>query len=189
MMNKSKFGPKYHKYHQPRDFLGLADDRLLVVTGYVVKLDTVAVEIVENSDTKLIAFSIVRLGTWWASSSSMGPFHVVVGLTRRPSDCPSGDSPSGPEILFSISGDQVLELPLLSTAFNADGLHAVLLAEARGTSVSEGPAAQPPAHKVVFTSELVVRLVASATASTPKTTGALGLGPTEEGGSPRATKT
>lgn len=174
MRNESKFGPKYHKYRQQNDFLGLADDWFLVMARNIVKLDTVTVEIVEYSYTKLIAFPVIGLGMGWASSSSVGPPHIVVGLTRRPSDTSAGNSASGPEILLTLPTDQVRELPLLGTAVNTDGLHAVLFAESGGTAVGEGPAAQPPADKVVFARVLVVRLVASSvTAAAAKTPGAL----------------
>ena len=53
----------------------LADDGLLVLAGHVVPLDAVAVEVVEDGQTRfrvtaiLNLLTVVRLDTWWVESA------------------------------------------------------------------------------------------------------------------------
>jgi len=60
------------------NLLFLTDNRLLVMARYIMELDSVIVEVVEDSNTELITLSVVRLGPGWSGSSSMGPFNIVV---------------------------------------------------------------------------------------------------------------
>ena len=51
--------------------LALADDRLSVVAGDVVELDTIVVEVVEDGKAVLVALSVVGLRS--VGASSVGP--------------------------------------------------------------------------------------------------------------------
>ena len=44
-------------------FLALTDNGLWVVTGDIMELDSIIVEVVENCQTALITLSVVRLGS------------------------------------------------------------------------------------------------------------------------------
>jgi len=58
--------------------LFLTDNGLLVMARYIMELDSVIVEVVEDSKTELITLSVVRLGPGTSASSSVGPFNIVV---------------------------------------------------------------------------------------------------------------
>jgi len=60
------------------NLLFFTDNRLLVMARYIMELDSVIVEVVEDSKTELITLSVVRLGPGGSGSSSMGPFNIVV---------------------------------------------------------------------------------------------------------------
>jgi len=101
-----------------------------VVAGHVVEFDSVVVEVVKDSQTSLVALSVVRLGT--AGSSGIRPFVCGGGSTRRPGD--GGVSAvihvtSGPEVLLVFSGNQTCELVLLGRGIKTDRPHALASAE------------------------------------------------------------
>jgi len=63
------------------NLLFLTDNRLLVMARYIMELDSVIVEVVEDSKTELITLSVVRLGPGTCASSSVGPFNIVVTVS------------------------------------------------------------------------------------------------------------
>jgi len=85
--------------------LSLADDGFSVVAGDIVVLDTIVVEIVEDGQTELVAFSVVGLGS--VGSTGVGPSVGGGGSSGSPSDggvTAVVDVSTGPEVLLSLPG-------------------------------------------------------------------------------------
>jgi len=116
-----------------------------------MKLDSIPVEVVEDSNTELISLSIVRLGS--TGSSSVRPFDTVILPPRGPADAPPSHISPCPEVLLILPGNQLLEVGFLGTAVNADGSVALALvglcpAPAVPTTMAEPSLSHPPAHEV-----------------------------------------
>jgi len=151
--------------------LSFADHRLPMVAGDVVEPDSIIVEVVEDSQATLIPLPVVRLGS--VVSSSVRPVNIVVALSTRPPDVAPSDIAASPEILLSLPSHQSQELSLLGVAVNGDCPHAIGSAEARRPPLGEGSAAETPGDQEILTSEVVVGLVSSSTATTSTTTSAV----------------
>jgi len=94
--------------------LTLADDRLSVVAGHVVELDTIVVEVVEDGEAVLVALSVVGLGP--VGTSGVGPQSGGGGSARGPSDggvTSMVNITSSPEVFLSLLGNQSCEMSLL----------------------------------------------------------------------------
>jgi len=139
----------------------LADDGLGVVAGDIVELDSVIVEVVEDSQARLITFSVVRLSS--ASSSSVGPLNIVVGSAGGPADPATSHIASCPEESLTLPHHQPLELSLLGSRVQTDCSHTIGSAEGQSLTLGEVSAAQSPAEQVVPALELEVGRVSSST--------------------------
>jgi len=132
-----------------------------VVTGHVVPLDAVGVEIVEDGEAGLFMWrllsssSVVRLGE--AGTSSVGPVEAVgepdgVGGGVGPTHQLVGvvHDPSSPEEPLSVLSNQPVELILLGGSVQRDGLHPHGVAVGLGLVLLEGGAADLPGDDEAF---------------------------------------
>lgn len=132
-----------------------------MVTGHVVPLDAVSVEIVEDGETGLFMWrllpssSVVRLGE--AGTSSVGPVEAVgepdgVGGGVGPTHQLVGvvHDPSSPEESLSVLSNQPVELILLGGSVQRDGLHPHGVAVGLGLVLLEGGAANLPGDDEAF---------------------------------------
>jgi len=142
----------------------LAYDGLPVVTADVMEPDPVIVEVVQDSNTKLITFPVVWLTS--SSTAGVGPVDAVVRSAGRPGDAPTSHFPASPEVFLPLPGHQPSELPLLAGVVNTDGSHPVGPAEGLSLALGEAGAAKSPANQEVLTSKLVVGTMSSTTATT-----------------------
>ena len=85
----------------------------------------------------------------------MRPVDISVWSSTWPGHTSPSHSAPSPEILLSLSGHQAGELPLLGAAVDADGPHPIWSTKWFSWALSEGGAAQPPAHQVVAALEIV----------------------------------
>jgi len=100
-------------FGEPFD-LALADDRLSVVAGDVVELDTIVVEVVEDGKAVLVTLSVVGLRS--VGASGVGPESGGCGSARGPSDggvTSMVHITSSPEIFLSLLSNQTCEMSLL----------------------------------------------------------------------------
>jgi len=128
-----------------------------VVTGHIVPLDPVGVEVVEDGEAGLGAGGLLPgrpvVGLGQASASGVGPV-----LTVRESDCPRvGVGPShqlvsvvnntsGPEEPLGVLGNKPVELVLLVRGVEGDRLHAHGLAILPSLVLLKVTAAKLPGH-------------------------------------------
>jgi len=152
----------------------LADDGLLVVAGHVVPLDTVVVEVVEDSHARLSALAVIGLPG--AVAAGVGPVvEPAVGVGRGKLDLVGRPEPSvdvlgeelravaavkvaqtsgRPEELDIVGGRDVLEVLVLVAGLEADEVHATLAAVVAGVEpvpvgAGEGGVVAPPREPVV----------------------------------------
>jgi len=104
---------------------------------HVVEADSVVVEVVQDCETALVTFPVVRLGS--VGSSSVRPQASRCGSSRRPGDgwvSAMVNISTSPKVLLVLPCHQTCELPLFSGGIKADRPHA--LASAEGSSLSRG---------------------------------------------------
>jgi len=138
-----------------------------VVTGHVMPLDPISVEVVEDGEAGLGAGrllpsrSVVRLRE--SSASGVGPVLTVgesdgprVGVGPSHQLVSVINNSSGPEEPLGVLSNQPVELILLVRSVQGDGLHAHGLAVLPGLVLLKVPAAKLPSdHKALSIPEVV----------------------------------
>lgn len=109
--------------------------------------DSIVVEVVQDSKTELVSFSIVWL--WSSCSSGVGPVDIVISPSRRPTNASPTNVASSPEVSLTLPADQTKELPLLGTAVNTDGSHTTGPAEGSTLTLGKLFTAKSPADQVI----------------------------------------
>merc|ERR1711892_862650 len=110
-----------------------------MMAGHVMELDSISVEVVQDSNTELVPLPVVWL--WAAGSSCRGPGNIVI----RPSRGPANVSTS-PEVFLAITGNKTEKLPLLGRTIHTDWSHTVCTTERRSFTMSKRGTSYPPAQ-------------------------------------------
>ena len=88
-----------------------------------------------------------------------------MGPATGPSDVTPSHTASSPEESLTLLSHQPLELSLLGVTVNAQGPHAICSTEAVSLLLGEAATANPPAHKEVLSSKLVIGTMTSSTST------------------------
>jgi len=146
------------------------------MTGHVVPLDSISVEVVEDGQAGLLRWrilsssSVVRLGK--TSSSSMRPVRTLVksncsGVWIPPSNSPGAvvNNSSSPEESLSILSNQPVELVHLGWSVQGHGLHPHALTVGHSLGLLKVSASKLPGDNVSLSIPEVVWRLSSALGS------------------------
>merc|ERR1712106_1196161 len=92
-----------------------------MMAGHVMELDSISVEVVQDSNTELVPLPVVWL--WTAGSSCRGPGNIVIRPSRGPADISIPNVSTSPEVFLAITGNKTEKLPLLGRTIQTDWLH------------------------------------------------------------------